>query len=61
MASSAKIEIMVHKEIPKIMGFHPEAFIFSIDKPDPTKNKVNTNKDFDMLVIEVVNIVGSER
>lgn len=52
------MEIKIHSEVPKIIGFHPADLILSIDNPAPIKKSVNTKRDLETWVIPDVTIAG---
>lgn len=58
MANKELIEITIHKVLPRIIGLIPAAFTRFLDKLVPIKNKVNTNKLRDILVILMDNDSG---
>ena len=55
------MEIKIHNENPKIIGFHPADFILSMESPAPIKNKVSTKRDFEILVMLSVIMLGIAR
>lgn len=52
------IEIKIHNENPRTIGFQPADFIFSIESPAPIKKRVSINNDFEILVIPLVKNSG---
>ena len=50
--------MMPHNDNPSIIGFAPEDLICFTDNPAPTRKRVSTSKDLELVVTAELNTLG---